>query len=59
VTLDLSTGALVDMVVEYTLNDGQAVISGPTIASGTLGRISHFSPDANLTVLGDINTIAA
>ncbi len=57
-TLTLPAGGIVDITMEYVLNDSNAVLSGDSITGATVGTFYHKQPDPNLVVVGNLNTIA-
>lgn len=56
--LSVPASAVVDITVDYVFNDSDSAIAGPALSGATLGTIYHKQPDTNLSVMGNLNTIA-
>ena len=55
VTLTIPAGAVVDITVDYVVNDSDAVLNGPAIIGATVGTIYHLTV-SNLVASGALNT---
>lgn len=58
VSLSAPAGAIIDITVDYVLNDSDAAISGPALSGATSGTIYHKQPNADANIVGNLNTIA-
>jgi hypothetical protein len=56
--LTAPVSSIVDITMEYVMNDSDALVVGPTLSGATLGTIYHKQPTANMSVVGNLNTIA-
>ncbi len=55
ITISCPAGSLIDMTVDYVINDAAAAVSGPTLSGATLGTMYHKN-HPNL-VVNQLNTI--
>jgi hypothetical protein len=58
VTITLPAGGVLDITLDYVINDSNAAVTGPAVTGATVALIYHKQPDANLVVMGNLNTIA-
>ena len=54
-TLTVPSGSIIDITVEYVVNDSDAVLAGPAIVGATVGTIYHYS-SSNMVVSGALNS---
>lgn len=52
------SGGIIDITIDYVVNDSGPSLSGASIVGATIGRWYHKQPDPNILVLGNLNTIA-
>ncbi len=57
-TITLPAGGILDITLDYVVNDSNAVVSGASISGATIGTWYHKQPDTNLSVMGNLNSIA-
>lgn len=58
ITLSGPAQSIIDVVIEYVINDANTVISGPTIAGASTGQIYHRDLVSDARVTGGLNPIA-
>ncbi len=58
VVITAPVSSIIDISVDYVINDGDALLTGPSISGATAGTIYHKQPDGNASVMGNLNTIA-
>ncbi len=56
--LTLPAGALIDAEIDAVLNDSEVPIASASVTGATVGQIYHKKMDPNLTIVGNLNSIA-
>lgn len=58
ITMSLPAGALIEITVDYVMNDSEANLTGPAVSGATVGLMYHKQINADASVIGNLNTIA-